>query len=105
MGSYDLKITSVDFKRESMLLHGSPGQSTSTYPCSVSGVTDYFAETEAEGFDILRDTVATLNVAGGVVSPAAEEPAMDAEDLNGEDGWVNWVLHVIARVTSAVCVL
>lgn len=51
--------------------------------CSVSGVTDYFATTEEEGFEILRDTVATLNIPPlPPVSPESEEPGLNPDDLN-----------------------
>lgn len=57
----------------------------------MSGVTDYFATTEEEGFEILRDTVATLNIPPQApVSPESEEPGLNPDDLNGK--W-HLVLH------------
>lgn len=58
-----------------------------TLHCSVSGVTDYFAGTEEEGFEVVRDIVATLNV--NQVSPApldSEELPMKADVLDALSG-------------------
>ncbi|XP_045618204.1 biotin-dependent 3-methylcrotonyl-coenzyme A carboxylase beta1 subunit isoform X2 [Procambarus clarkii] len=58
-----------------------------TLHCSVSGVTDYFAETEEEGLEIVRDIVATLNV--DPLSPASldsEEPLLNPDLLNALSG-------------------
>nr|XP_053630970.1 uncharacterized protein LOC128687534 [Cherax quadricarinatus] len=58
-----------------------------TVHCSVSGVTDYFAGTEEDGFEIVRDIVATLNVEP--LSPAllhSEEPVMQSDVLDALSG-------------------
>ncbi|XP_042229498.1 methylcrotonoyl-CoA carboxylase beta chain, mitochondrial-like [Homarus americanus] len=58
-----------------------------TVHCSVSGVTDYFAGTEEEGFDIVRDIVATLNI--DPLSPTlldSEEPLLKPDLLDALSG-------------------
>ncbi|XP_068212275.1 methylcrotonoyl-CoA carboxylase beta chain, mitochondrial-like [Palaemon carinicauda] len=57
-----------------------------TVHCSVSGVTDYFAQTEEESFEVLRDLVTTLNLDPVEVSPEAEDPLLDASTLNDLSG-------------------
>ncbi|XP_064083577.1 probable methylcrotonoyl-CoA carboxylase beta chain, mitochondrial isoform X2 [Macrobrachium nipponense] len=75
-----------------------------TVHCSVSGVTDYFASTEEESFEILRDLVATLNVDPVSFSPEAEDPFLDASTLNDLSGIEAIDRHklyaVIARVVD-----
>ena len=51
---------------------------------SVSGCTDYFAQTEEEGFQIGRDTVAGFNLPdpmGPQLEPC--DPLFDPEELDG----------------------
>ena len=52
--------------------------------CSVSGCTDYYAETEQDGFQIGRDVVAGFNLPnppGPLTDPC--DPLFDPEELNG----------------------
>ena len=52
--------------------------------CSVSGCTDYYAETEQDGFQIGRDVVAGFNLPnppGPQMDPC--DPLFDPEELNG----------------------
>ncbi|KAK3881269.1 hypothetical protein Pcinc_014283 [Petrolisthes cinctipes] len=55
-----------------------------TVHTSVSGVMDYYAENEAEGFEMIRDLVATLNLEPPSPPPlGAEEPVWDQSLLDG----------------------
>lgn len=55
---------------------------------SVSGVMDYYAENEAEGFEILRDLVATLNLDPPSLPPSGEEEhTWNQSLLDGEEAF------------------
>ncbi|KAK7071164.1 hypothetical protein SK128_009009 [Halocaridina rubra] len=75
-----------------------------TLHCKVSGVTDYFAATEEEGFEILRDLVATLNIQPVINSPESEEPRLDSVVLNDISGLEiidrSKLYSVIARIVD-----
>ncbi|KAG0720513.1 Methylcrotonoyl-CoA carboxylase beta chain, mitochondrial [Chionoecetes opilio] len=49
----------------------------------VSGVTDYLAETEQEGFEVVRDVVATLGIDPPPLAPPRQEDTWDAALLDG----------------------
>lgn len=76
-----------------------------TMHCSVSGCTDYFAQTEEEGFQIGRDTVAGFNLPdpmGPQLEPC--DPLFDPEELDGlipaKDQHNMDILQVIARIVD-----
>ena len=50
---------------------------------SLSGVSDYFANDEAESFEMLRDSVATLNITPPVQEPEGSDPLHCSADLDG----------------------
>lgn len=76
-----------------------------TMHCSVSGCTDYYAETEQDGFQIGRDVVAGFNLPnppGPHIDPC--NPEFDPEELDGlipcSDQHTMDVLQVIARIVD-----
>ena len=48
---------------------------------SVSGVTDHYADTETEGFEIGRDVVAAFNVPEATSNIGYDEPIYPVEEL------------------------
>ena len=66
--------------------------------CSVSGIVDYFASTEDESFDIMRDCVESLNLAPSTDFDATvDAPLYAADELDilgglkslNHSGWQN----------------
>ncbi|CAL1529546.1 unnamed protein product [Lymnaea stagnalis] len=56
-----------------------------TLHCGISGCTDYFAQTEAEAFQMGRDIVASLNLSSQESHEVEDydEPAFDAKEISG----------------------
>lgn len=53
-----------------------------TMHCTVSGITDHFAQDEEESFEITRDVIATLNLQTTSPLDLSHPPLYPAEDLN-----------------------
>ncbi|MCL4116208.1 UNVERIFIED_CONTAM: hypothetical protein GTU68_023427, partial [Idotea baltica] len=75
-----------------------------TLHCSVSGCTDYFAETEQEGLEMLRDAFATLDIAPPPSRARQNNPLYDVMDLDivcgFEDINRSRLLGVISRLVD-----
>jgi len=76
-----------------------------TMHCSVSGITDHFAQHEEESFQITRDVIASLNLPeSGEIDIASDPPLFSSQDLVQLSGMAELdktaIYSIIARIVD-----